>query len=77
MSKHSLTWASLYNKLSHAKRSLSALKKETEILAQSLFHLLKKNTAWAKSYNILLKAIQLGQMEIRTLMLCKLTCEKL
>jgi chromosome segregation ATPase len=56
MSKHSLTWASLHNKLSHAKKSLSVLKKEIEILTQSNFHLLKKNTAWAKSYNTLLEA---------------------
>ena len=56
MSKHSLKWVSLYNKLSHAKKSLSTLKKETEILAQCNLHLVRKNTAWAKSYNILLKA---------------------
>ena len=55
MSKPSLTWVSLYHKLSHPKKTLFALERETEILTQSTFHLLKKNKAWAKSYKTLLE----------------------
>ncbi len=50
MYKHNVTWVSLYGKLSHAKKNLSRLERGIQILAQSNCHLLKENTAWAKSY---------------------------
>jgi hypothetical protein len=54
MSKYNATWLSLYNQLSHAKKSLSALRREVYILKQSLGCLLKENAAWAKSYTNLM-----------------------
>ncbi|WP_333263646.1 hypothetical protein [Microcoleus sp. S13_C5] len=46
----------MYNKLSHAKKNLSALEREIQILAQFNFCLFKKNAALVKSYNTLLEA---------------------
>ena len=51
MPNYSVRWVSLYNELSHAKKSLSALKRKADILVQSNCRLVKDNTAWAKSYN--------------------------
>jgi hypothetical protein len=50
MPKYNARWVSLYNKLSQVKKSLSVLKREADILAQSNARLVKDNIAWAKSY---------------------------
>ena len=51
MIKYNAKWVSLYNKLSHAEKSLSVQKRENDLLAQSNTRLLEENKGWAKSYN--------------------------
>jgi hypothetical protein len=50
MTNYSTRWLSLLYKLSQAKKSLSVLKREADILAQCNGRLVKDNMAWAKSY---------------------------
>ncbi len=49
MPNYSVRWVSLYNELSHAKKSLSAQKRNADILVQSNCRLVKDNTAWEQS----------------------------
>ena len=51
MTNYSTRWLSLLSKLSDAKKSLSLVKREADLLAQCNDRLVQDNIAWAKSYN--------------------------